>query len=245
MPSTNTDAYIYHVMRHTDDRHNGGEDTEIRGSYATLKEANAAARVDLTKEWDLNFFESHEVEVDSDGMVSVTAECPEGEIMSVFIEKKKVAQSVAKVVQKKSTAQEADIPVLKEVWIITQTDYEHHTDEEGRSSIAVSTVYESLREANEAARYALLDACGIEDEDDDDTFAGIELTEENRDSATKAYIGDAVVFQDDRHAIKIEVEKLAVKYSDAGTKRRAASSSSKGSKKRKIEAEEIIDISSD
>ncbi|KAJ7455921.1 hypothetical protein B0H11DRAFT_2066292 [Mycena galericulata] len=238
MPSSNNDAYIYHVMRHTDDGHNGG-DTEIRGSYATLKEANAAARVDLTREWSPSFFDSHEIEVE-DGMVSVTAECPEGEIMNVYIEK---TEAPGRSKEKKLAAPKSQATSLKEVWIIVQTDFEHHTDEEGRSDIAVGTVYESLREANEAARYVLFETCGAED--DEDELPGVELSEQNRGSTTKGYVGIATVFEDDRHEVKIEVRKLAVKYASAGTKRRAASGSGEGLKKRKIEEEEVIDVSSD
>ncbi|KAJ7664944.1 hypothetical protein B0H17DRAFT_1091287 [Mycena rosella] len=244
MPSGDSDAYIYHVMRHTDDYHNGGSETEIRGTYVTLKEANAAARVDLTKDWSMDFFDTYEVEVE-DGMVSVTAECPEGEVMNVYVERKAAPNLVgsrAKGTKEKKAAE--PVRALKEVWIIMQTDYAHHTDEEGRSDIACSTAYESVREANKAAREVLCDACGVEDEDE--LEAEVELEEQNRESATKGYVGYATVYEDDRHQIKVEVRKLAVKHAVAGTKRRSASGSdTTAKKKRKIEAEEVIDISSD
>lgn len=124
-----------------------------------------------------------------------------------------------------------------------QTDFAHHIDEEGSSDIASGTAYESVRDANEAARYVLCDACGLEDEDELDD---IELEEKNRDSTTKGYVGVATIYQDDRHEVKVEVRKLAVQHSSTGTKRRAASGAEKSSKKkRKVESEEVIDISSD
>lgn len=71
---------------HTDDQHHGSEFTALRGLYWTLEEPNAAARTDLLDEWDDDFFESHEITEDEDGMVNVEATCPEGEIMCVYIE---------------------------------------------------------------------------------------------------------------------------------------------------------------
>ncbi|KAJ7292741.1 hypothetical protein C8J57DRAFT_1266934 [Mycena rebaudengoi] len=240
MSSNDHGAYLYHVMRHTNDQHNGGEHTEIRGTYTTLREANSAARVDLTKSWALDFFESHEVEVE-DGMVTVTGHCPEGEIMTVYIEKKPVpagsrAPMQAKAAPKKTAAASVRSD-LKEVWIIIQTDFEHHTDEEGRSDVASEMAYESVQDANRAARYVLMDACGVED---DDEWHDIELEEENLDSTSEAYVGRATVREDDRDSIEVVVKRLIVSRASTASK-----SSAKGSnKKRRIE-EDVIDISSD
>ncbi|KAJ7110358.1 hypothetical protein C8R43DRAFT_165558 [Mycena crocata] len=239
MPSSSNDAYLYHVMRHTDESYGGGE-TEIRGTYMTLEEANAAARVDLTKEWDLDFFNTYEVE-EEEGMVSVTAECPEGETMSVYIDKKAAPNVVGSSKEKKS-ARSKPPRELKEVWIIMQTDFEHHTDEEGRSDLASGSAYESLQDANQAAREALFEACGVED---DEELGSIELREENRDSTTKGYVGYATVFEDDRHEIKVDVRNLSVQHASDATRKRRASSSETTGKKRKIEAEDVIDITSD
>ncbi|KAJ7640965.1 hypothetical protein FB45DRAFT_1053619 [Roridomyces roridus] len=218
MPS-NTDAYIYHVMRHTDDHHNGGSDTQVRGMYTTLKEANAAARV----------------EEDDEGMVSVEAECPEGEMMSVYIEKKKAPKGLTKAPTSKPKAKtSAEKPAApKDVWVIMQTDYVHHTDEKGRSHLASSDAYGSLLEANEAGRSILCETCGFEE--DDDELEDIEMNEENIGSTTKRYVGYAYIQEDQRDHVKVEVQKLG--FRPAPTKQ------SKGSKKRKIE--EVIDISSD
>ncbi|KAJ7492090.1 hypothetical protein FB451DRAFT_516184 [Mycena latifolia] len=242
MPSSKTDAYIYHVIRHTDDQYKGDE-TEIRGTYATLEEANAVAHVDLTKEWSMDFFETYEVEMD-DGMVSVTAECPEGEIMSVYVERKAALNLLSgRAKEKKSAVHHCEpAPALENVWIIMQTDFAHHTDEEGSSDIACYTVYGSVREANEAARDALFNACGVEDDED---FGGDDLREENIGSSTKGYVGYATVYEDDRHEVKVEVRKLSVQHA-AGRKRQSTSNSDgKAAKKRKTGAEEVIDISSD
>ncbi|KAJ7606826.1 hypothetical protein FB45DRAFT_351235 [Roridomyces roridus] len=235
MPS-NTEAYIYHVMRNTEDNHKiSPSSTEVRGTYLTLKEANAAARVDLTREWSPTFFESHEIEVDEEGRVSVEAECPDGEMMSVYIEKKKAPKGLTKAATSKPKAkpQTEEPAALKGVWVIMQTDYEHHTDEEGRSHLASSVAYESLREANQAARWVLCETCGFEEENE---LGEMDSEEQNIGSSTKAYVGYAYVREDDRDNVKVEVTQLSVKRS-------APTTQSKGSKKRKIE--EVIDISSD
>lgn len=74
---------------HTADYRQGSENTDIRGTYLTLEDANAAARIDLLNEWNLDFFKSHEVTTDDYGTIDVAATCPRGEMLHVFIEKKK------------------------------------------------------------------------------------------------------------------------------------------------------------
>jgi len=80
---------VYHVTRETIDYHNdsrgGIQDTAVVGTFFSRKEANQAARADLLNEWNMDFFESYEVE-EEDGLVKVTAVCPEGEEMTVTVE---------------------------------------------------------------------------------------------------------------------------------------------------------------
>ncbi|KAF7984653.1 hypothetical protein HWV62_12902 [Athelia sp. TMB] len=196
-------SYLYHVMRHTDDQHNGGEFTELRGTHWTLAEANAAARKDLLNSWSRDFFETYEVTTDSDGMVDVEATCPEGEIMHVYIKRKQAPPRPQPPAPKaapkskpsssktgKGAASHADANVQphalapRHVWIIVQTDYEHHTDEEGRSHVASHLAFDCLEHANRDARLLLLEAAGQElDDDDSDPDFEEECDELNRGSA--------------------------------------------------------------
>lgn len=81
----------YIVSRSTEDWHNAHGSTaetmtEIRGFYPTLREANHAAKRDLLDGWGKDFFEEYEWEADG-GFISVTATCPEGEVMEVSVER--------------------------------------------------------------------------------------------------------------------------------------------------------------
>ncbi|KZP33967.1 hypothetical protein FIBSPDRAFT_1035882, partial [Athelia psychrophila] len=225
-------SYMYHVMRHTDDQHHGVEDTDLRGTYWTLEEANAAARKDLT-EWSPDFFESYDVTMDDDGMVDIEATCPEGEIMHVYIEKKKapprpqppIAKPIpetkpsSSATKEKSLTLDADLNVQlhalapKDVWVILQTDYDHHTDEEGRSHLASAVVYDSLKRANEIARALLLEAAGHDpeeeqDEDDemdeDEVAFPVECSELNKGSLDKPYKAVAYVREEEVDNICME-----------------------------------------
>ncbi len=85
---TGTEAYLYHVMR-TTEVPKMGEDTEVRASFWTLEEANAAVRRDLLKEHKREWFtEYEEDDEEEDGVVKINATCPEGETMTVYVEKK-------------------------------------------------------------------------------------------------------------------------------------------------------------
>ncbi|KAJ7606876.1 hypothetical protein FB45DRAFT_1040821 [Roridomyces roridus] len=120
----------------------------------------------------------------------------------------------------------------KDVWVIMQTDYDHHTDEEGRSHLASQVVFESLQEANKEARWALCETCGFEDEEE---LNHVERDEKNIGSSTEAYIGYAYVREDERDNVKVAVERM--------TFQRAVKPSKESKKKRKIQ--EVIEISSD
>src|SRR5271155_5739220 len=80
---------VYYVTRESidyhNDRHGSIQDTDVVGTFFSRKEANQAARTDLLNDWNMDFFESYEVE-EEDGLVKVTAVCPEGEEMTVTVE---------------------------------------------------------------------------------------------------------------------------------------------------------------
>jgi hypothetical protein len=177
----------------------------------------------LPDEWSLDFFEEYR-ETTKDGMVSVKAMCPEGEAMSVYIRKKEMKNPPAKSLA--STNQTAQPST---VWIVLQTDYAHHTDEEGRSHVASSTAYDDLEDANAAARELLLEACGIEDSDDE---GGLELSEVNLGSTTEAYEAYAYLYQDDTDHIKMEVMKMNLHSSKKVGNKRPASNDA-GARKKK------------
>nr|OBT79663.1 hypothetical protein VF21_01264 [Pseudogymnoascus sp. 05NY08] len=81
---------VYHVSRHTIDYHNdpngGMQYTVIKGTFLSLLKANECARRDLLDEWDEDFFEEYEETVHN-GMVTIKTSCPEGEEMTVNVEK--------------------------------------------------------------------------------------------------------------------------------------------------------------
>src|SRR5271170_551820 len=88
-PSKPAERTMYIVTRETIDYHNdprgGLQDKDIVGIFPSRNKANKAARADLLNEWNMDFFESYEVD-EEDGLVTVTAVCPEGEEMTVTVE---------------------------------------------------------------------------------------------------------------------------------------------------------------
>lgn len=217
-----------------------------------MEEANAVARKDLLEEWDDDYFESYEVTEpeDNDGMVQVDATCPEGEIMQVSIVKMKAppqptSESRTSLSTKngKRPAVEEELEVRphalapKRVYVITQTDYDHHTDEDGRSHIAISVAYDTLEDANEAAREHLLDVSG-------EDYRYVELSEQNKGSKTKSYVGHAYVREDEVDNIKVEVKELSL-YCAKNTHRCGDAPGGSGSRKRaKLNnPEDVIEIS--
>ena len=74
--SKSTIRKVYHVTRETIDCYEDNKDTAVVGTFFSRKKANLAARTDLLNDWDMDFFESYEVE-EEDGLVKVTAVCPE------------------------------------------------------------------------------------------------------------------------------------------------------------------------
>ncbi|KZP14076.1 hypothetical protein FIBSPDRAFT_868683 [Athelia psychrophila] len=240
-------SYMYHVLRHCSD-----EGAELRGSYWTVEEANAAARRDLLNEWDRDDFDMYDVTSDSDGMVDIEANIPDGQNMHVYIQKKRAplppkSKTSSSNKRGRVMASDADPDVHphalapKHIWIIMQTDYEHHTDEQGRCHLASYTSFVSLSEANKAARDLLLEAAGIEDEEEMD----VELNEVNTGSAKKPYVGYAYVLQDEVDHIQMEVHKMLLSCSKAT--RRCGEMVPSGSRPRKrarrSDPEGVIEIS--
>src|SRR5690242_15195994 len=85
---------LYHVLRETIDYHNdpngGLQDTEIRGTFTSLLDANDAVRNDLLSDWGRDFFTEYEEDIE-DGMLKIHSICPEGEEMNVYIDIKEAA----------------------------------------------------------------------------------------------------------------------------------------------------------
>ena len=54
-------------------------------SFSSREKANKAARANLLCEWDEDCFESYEVHKDNNGLVIVTADCPDGEVRTVRV----------------------------------------------------------------------------------------------------------------------------------------------------------------
>lgn len=81
---------VYHVIYEMIDYHNdpngGAREKSVKGTYVSLEKANEAARKELFYEWDRDFFEEYDEEVDH-GMVTIDATCPEGEQMSVYVKR--------------------------------------------------------------------------------------------------------------------------------------------------------------
>ena len=262
-------THLIHPAGHTDDQHNGGEDTELRGTHWTLAAANAAARKDLLSSWSRDFFESYEVTTDSDGAVDVEATCPEGEIMHVYIERKKAPPRAQPPTPKatprpkpsssnagKSLASGADPNVQpqalapKHVWIILQTDYQHHSDEKGHSRIASDVAYDSLKIANDAARQLLLEAAWQElddDHDSDEVDFDVECNELNRGSLDRPYEAVAYVQDDEVDHIRMEVKKMALSCSRAthqcGENLAGAGGGRARKRARPSDPEDVIEIS--
>lgn len=218
-------AFIYHVVRNTDDPNQGGSSSDIVGSYWTLAEANAVARNDLISGWGKEFFQDYGEEVDRQGMVSISGQCPEGEVITVVVRKKPAPKPLAATSTIRPHAHSKPSPgprraaseapaVLSAVWLIVQTDYEDPTDDKGRTRLS-KAYYDTVKEANEDAREALAVACGRRRDDD---LTGIRLEgEKNLGSNTEEYEVTARVHHDKRDHLTIQVKKFTV--------RRAAGSS--------------------
>ena len=188
---------LYHVMRESIDYHNdpsgGSIDTEVRGSYTSLSEANEAARSDLLNEWGRDFFDEYEEEIE-DGKVKVHCICPEGEEMNVFIEIKEAA--IAQGVRN-------GIDILGNAYIVTQRDFEKASDKIGKMHIL--GVYCSQDSANSAAKEFLYQMCDIEDSSDEDEIENFELKAKVEKDGL--FVGKAYVRWDDVDNIIVKAEK--------------------------------------
>lgn len=196
-------------------------------------------------------FETYEEEVDDDGMVEIEATFPEGETMRVYVDKKPAPKSAK--LAKKRTHTPAPHP-LAAVWIVVQTDYEHHTDQVGHSHVASTYAYDTIKDANESAREILMETCGADDSDGKEELEFDQ--EENRGSSTKEYTGWLHTMEDDRDSVKVEVTKLKLHssapapivdhHAALGRKRKTAPSlEAPRAAKKKGRDEEVIILSSD
>jgi hypothetical protein len=87
------------------------------------------------------------------------------------------------------------------VYVITQTDIEHHTDDDGQRSIL--SIHATAAQANKAAAAYLREELGC-DEDEEEDFGGASVDESMRKGL---YEATAEVYEDHRHALTIEVQK--------------------------------------
>ena len=132
------------------------------------------------------------------------------------------------------------------VYVITQTDIEHHTDEDGQVSIL--SIHATAALANEAAAGHLREELGC-DEDEEEDFGDASVDERMHKGL---YEATADVYEDRRHALTIEVKKMPLyggEYPDSSSsdggdgdgkkepakKRKADSPTSGGNKKRRQE----------
>jgi hypothetical protein len=160
---------MYIVTRETIDYHNdprgGMQDTAIVGMFSSRKEANKAARTDLLNEWNMDFFESYEIE-EEDGFVTVTAICPEGEEMTVTVKKAPNKMSLGPKKSSKSA--------VRKVYYVTRETIDYHNDPRGgMQDTAVVGTFFSRKEANQAARTDLLNEWNM------DFFESYEVEEED------------------------------------------------------------------
>jgi hypothetical protein len=159
---------MYIVTRETIDYHNnprgGLHDTAIFGTFSSRNEANKAARTNLLNDWDMDFFESYEVE-EEDGLVTVRASCPEGEEMTVKVEKAR---------NKMLPGPKSSKSAMRKVYHVTRETIDYHNDCHGdiQDTALVGTFF-SRKEANQAARTDLLNDW------DKDFFESYEVEEED------------------------------------------------------------------
>lgn len=66
-------SFVYHVIRETTDILYDYGDSEVRGTYKTLEEANEAAKKDLSREYKMSELEDYSEVFNSDGAILVNA----------------------------------------------------------------------------------------------------------------------------------------------------------------------------
>lgn len=71
--TVSTEEFVYHVIRETTDILYDYGDSQSRGTYTTLEEANEAARRDLLHEYEMSELEEYSEMSNSDGTVHVNA----------------------------------------------------------------------------------------------------------------------------------------------------------------------------
>lgn len=239
----------------TQDNHNAGiESTELQDTFSNLKEACAEVKRNLPTSWSEDFFVEYEVQgKDGTENLRVEAECPEGEVMHVYIEKKLLAGAPAATNNEPNaqptTTTTTSVNRHATIYILIQETKLDHTDEETQNEVVSGQAYDNLLAANEAAWYYLrTEVIGMEDPDDDDEMRG-ELDEENVDSTTEKYIGSVYHHDDEIYGVTIRVEILAIRYSDKTVQQLSGGSAATSTqRKRKKEndgpSSKLIDLTS-
>lgn len=161
---------MYVVSRETIDYHNdpsgGLHDTEIIGTFSSRHEANKVARTNLLNEWDEDFFETYDIE-EENGLVTVTATCPEGEEMTVTVEKVRTKMS-------RGPPPKSSEPDAQKVYIVKRETIDYHNDPDGGVHYTkIVGTFSSRKEANQAARKDLLNSW------DKSVFESYDVEEEN------------------------------------------------------------------
>ena len=148
--------HTYTVIQETIDSYHCHDDLEILGAYDTLSAANKVARNSMIEEWGTDYFVEFEVE-EVDGMVHVDAMCPDGESMTVRIEKTEVKKGrVAKKPASQSLAEGAPGEIT--VYHVSRHTIDYHHG--GIQDKAIKGTFLSLAKANECARRDLVDEWG-------------------------------------------------------------------------------------
>ncbi|KFZ17873.1 hypothetical protein V501_01504 [Pseudogymnoascus sp. VKM F-4519 (FW-2642)] len=149
---TSAKQYTYTVTRETIDPRYQDGDFEIIGTYETLAAANAVARNNMIEEWGVEYFDDFFEVQEVDGRVRVDAVCPDGESMSVRIEKTEINKSS---VAEKPAAENPAVGVPEEITVYhvsTHTIDYHHDPDGGMQDTAIVGTYLSLAKANQATR---------------------------------------------------------------------------------------------
>jgi hypothetical protein len=187
----------YKVIRWEQDNHNGGaETTTTLSTWDTYEKAKKAASKILLDEHDRDWFEQYQEEetAEESGGFEVWARCPEGEVLRIYIEET-------------PTPIAEWTPVTKAMYTIVS----RRTD--GGDDLCLDVVYESLEDANKAARaflvYDLSDNQYPTPKENEEKHLEAtakslrNLKEENEDSKDKPYTGST-------DQASVEVRKLKV-----------------------------------
>lgn len=203
----------------------GAEITDLEDSFYTLSEACTEVRQVLLREHDKSWYTSYEFEDVEDETgdedceeLTIEAECPEGERVRVYIEKKKIKSRPIQAVKSLKRKAPQKIDRNGNIYILKQETQEHHDVQVQQTEVVSGQAYDNLLEANQAARaYLLEEILGIEDEDVGDLPC--EGEEDNVNSSHAEYTGTVYHHNDETYEVIVRVERLGIRYSKGTVKR--------------------------